>query len=107
MTPRHPRHDEPTPINPSPSISRKGVTIPWAWLLGCAPLAAMGGALGHAQVFGAPPEFAQGLAETKAQLLAHEHRITEQEKVSAVNHEVQARLLEDVRRILTILEHRQ
>jgi hypothetical protein len=100
MTPRHATHDTATPTAGAPTVSRKGVTIPWAWIAGLAPTAALGGALGHAQLFGAPPEYSQRLDD-------HERRITQLDKSAALDHAAQERIAEDIRRILAILENRK
>jgi hypothetical protein len=110
MTPRHAAakpDDDATPNTGAPTVNRKGVNIPWSWLAGIAPLAAMGGAVGHAQVFGAPPEFSVRLNEHQTVLTDHERRITELDKGAAIDHAAQARMAEDIRRILTILERHQ
>lgn len=109
MSPRHAtaKADDTTPASGAPTVNRRGVNIPWSWLAGIAPLAAMGGAVGHAQVFGAPPEFSQRLNDHQTVLQDHEKRITELDKGAALDHAAQVRMAEDIRRILQILERRQ
>ena len=104
MIPHHLTEDD-SPHG-EPVIGKKGITIPWAWLMGCAPLFAMGGAIGHAQVFGAPPEFEKRMEMHQSTLSDHERRIVELDKFSARAGDAQERTAKDVARILNILEHR-
>lgn len=97
---------EASPAAGSPTVSKRGITIPWAWVLSLAPTAGLVGAVGHASLFGAPPEYTKRLDDHQAQLGDHERRITDLDKKDAVSTDRQQRMADDIKRILQILERR-
>lgn len=109
MTPRHTTKtdNDATPTSGAPTVNRKGITIPWGWIMSLTPTAGLVGALGHASLFGAPPEFSKRLDEHQTQLGDHERRLTELDKHEAVDRAAQERMAKDVERILQILEGRR
>ncbi len=109
MSPRHATKadDDTTPTSGAPTVSKKGITIPWGWIMSLTPTAGLVGALGHASLFGAPPEFAKRLDDHQTQLGNHERRITDLDKSEAVARGAQERMAKDIERILQILEGRR
>ena len=111
MSPRHAAtakpDDDATPTSGAPTVSKKGITIPWGWIMSLTPTAGLVGALGHASLFGAPPEFSKRLDDHQTQLGDHERRLTELDKGAALDHAAQARMADDIKRILQILEGRR
>lgn len=79
-----------SPSGGQPVIGRRGLTIPWGWLASMVPTSALGGAILHGSLFGAPPEFSKRLDE-------HQRSIVELHEDAALTKQQMRQIADDVK----------